>query len=325
MEHFDTYLHELIAKNLSGQCTEAESAALQRWLEASPENRAEYEILVKLWGDSPAAVAPKREYNTAAAWDKTDQAIQLAPSRVKALYTKYAAAAAILILLTAGAWWLETRSSLKKHELAANDGKIKSLELPDKSMVTLRQGAMIRYINGYHHNQRIVELEGEAFFEIASDPDHPFLVKTPNQSVIEVLGTSFTVQTGKDSTAVTVASGSVKLSLEGDTTAIVLNSGQRGVWGNGQLSANNNHNLNFIAWKTGILQFNDQTLLEILPQLADFYAKDIRVDEKYRETASQQKATITFRNQSCDDVLHELQLLLGFHYQQDGDSIVITQ
>jgi ferric-dicitrate binding protein FerR (iron transport regulator) len=325
MEHFDTYLHELIAKNLSGQCTEAESAALQRWLEASPDNRAEYEVFVKLWQDSPAAVAPQREYNTAAAWDKTNQAIQPAPSRVSVLYTKYAAAAAILALLTAGAWWLETRSSLKKHELAANDGKIKRLELPDKSMVTLRQGAMIRYINGYHHNQRIVELEGEAFFEIASDPEHPFLVKTPNQSVIEVLGTSFTVQTGKDSTAVTVASGSVKLGLEGDTAAVILNGGQRGVWGNGQLHANNNNNLNFIAWKTGILQFNDQTLLEILPQLADFYAKDIRVDEKYRDTASQQKATITFRNQSCDDVLHELQLLLGFHYQQEGDSIVISQ
>lgn len=325
MEQFDTYLYELIAKNLSGQCTEAETAALQQWLEADPGNRAEYEILAKLWHDSPAAAVPQRQYNTAAAWEKASQAIQPPASRVKTLYTKYAAAAAILLLLTAGAWWLETRSSLKKHELAANDGKIKSLELPDKSMVTLRQGATIRYINGYHHNKRIVELEGEAFFEITSDPRHPFLVKTPNQSVVEVLGTSFTVQTGKDSTAVTVASGSVKLGVEGDTTAVILNSGQRGVWGNGLLSANNNHNLNFIAWKTGILQFNDQTLLEILPQLADFYAKDIRVDEKYMETASQQKATITFRNQSCDDVLHELQLLLGFHYQQVGDSIVISQ
>lgn len=325
MEQFDTYLHELIAKKLSGQCTEAESAALQQWLDASPENREEYAILSKLWLDSPAAAGPQREYNIAAAWDKTTRAIQPPVSRVKSLYTKYAAAAAIILLLTAGAWWLESRSSLKKHEMAANDGKIKSLELPDKSMVTLRQGARIRYINGYHHDQRIVELEGEAFFEIASDPGHPFLVKTPNQSVVEVLGTSFTVQTGKDSTAVTVASGRVKLGLEGDTAAVVLGSGQSGIWGNGQLYARKNNNPNFIAWKTGILQFNDLSLLEILPQLADFYAKDIRVDEKYRETASQQKATITFRNQACDDVLHELQLLLGFNYQQDGDTIVITQ
>lgn len=325
MEQFDTYLHELIAKKLSGQCNEAESAALQQWLDASPENREEYAILSKLWQDSSSAVGSQRQYNTAAAWEKTNQAIQPPVSHVKSLYTKYAAAAAVLLLLTTGAWWLESRSSLKKHEMAANDGKIKSLELPDKSVVTLRQGARIRYINGYHHNQRIVELEGEAFFEIASDPGHPFLVKTPNQSVIEVLGTSFTVQTGKDSTAVTVASGRVKLGLEGDTTAVILAGGQSGIWGNGQLYTRENNNPNFIAWKTGVLQFNDLSLLEILPQLADFYAKDIRVDEKYRETASQQKATITFRNQSCDDVLHELQLLLGFHYQQDGDTIVITQ
>jgi transmembrane sensor len=325
MEQFDTYLHELIAKKLSGQCTEAESAALQQWLDASPENQAEYKILSDLWRNSTVAVGSQRSYNVAAAWDKTNQAIQPPSSRIRSLYTKYAAAAAILVLLTAGAWWLESRSALKKHELAANDGKIKSFELPDKSMVTLRQGARIRYINGYHHDQRVVELEGEAFFEIANDPGHPFLVKTPNQSVIEVLGTSFTVQTGKDSTAVIVASGKVKLGLEGDTAAVILGSGQRGVWGNGQLYARSNNNPNFIAWKTGVLQFNDQSLLEILPQLADFYAKDIRVDDKYTETASQQKATITFRNQSCDDVLHELQLLLGFKYQQDGDTIVISQ
>lgn len=326
MEHFDTYLHELIAKKLSGQCTEAESAALQQWLNASPQNKEEYDILSKLWQDSHTAVArPQRPYNTTAAWDKASQTIAAPASRIKSLYTKYAAAAAILLLLTGGAWWLESRSSLKKHELVANDGKIKSLELPDKSMVTLRQGARIRYLNGYHHNQRIVELEGEAFFEIANDPGHPFLIKTPNQSVIEVLGTSFTVQTGKDSTAVIVASGKVKLGLEGDTTAVILSSGQRGIWGNGQLYARSNNNPNFIAWKTGILQFNDQSLLEILPQLADFYAKEIRVDDQYREIASQQKATITFRDQSCDDVLHELQLLLGFKYQQEGDTIVISQ
>lgn len=127
MEHFDTYLHELIAKQLSGQCTEAESAALQQWLNASPQNKEEYDILSKLWQDSPAAVvSPPRQYNTAAAWDKTSQAIEPPASRIKSLYTKYAAAAAILLLLTGGAWWLESRSSLKKHELAANDGKIRA-------------------------------------------------------------------------------------------------------------------------------------------------------------------------------------------------------
>ncbi|MFY0256233.1 FecR family protein [Chitinophaga sp. 30R24] len=325
MEPSDTYLHELIAKKLSGQCTEPESAVLQQWLDASPENKAEYELLSKIWQHSDHSSPSLRQYNIDAAWDKTNRYISPVISiRTITKYRQYAAAAVVVLALVTGTWWL-LHSGGKKHELAANDGKIKSLELPDKSIVTLRQGARIRYINGYHHDQRIVEVEGEAFFEIANDPAHPFFVKTPNQSVIEVLGTSFTVQTGTDSTAVTVASGKVKLSIEGDTTAIILGSGQRGVWGNGQLYARDNNNPNFIAWKTGILQFNDQTLLEILPQLADFYAKDIRVDDQYLETASQQKATISFRNQSCDDVLHELQLLLGFNYKQEGDTIVISQ
>ncbi|WP_158267182.1 FecR family protein [Chitinophaga niastensis] len=325
MEHLDTYIYELIAKKLSDQCNEAESATLQQWLDASADNQAEYAILTQLWQDSPRAITPKREYNTAAAWQKTNKTLQPATGKIRAIGLKYAAAAAILVLLTTGAWWLASRPSLKEQELVANDGKIKSFELPDKSIVTLRQGARIKYINGYHNDQRVVELEGEAFFEIANDPAHPFLVKTPNQSVIEVLGTSFTVQTGKDSTTVIVASGKVKLGAKDDPSAVILASGEKGIWGNGQVSAKHNDDPNFIAWKTGILQFNDQSLLEILPQLADFYAKDIRIDDSYRETASQQKATITFRNQSCDDVLHELQLLLGFHYKQEGDTVVISQ
>ncbi|MCW3465520.1 FecR family protein [Chitinophaga nivalis] len=327
MEQFDTYIHELIVKQLSAQCTETEAAAIQQWLDTSADNKVTYQKLVQIWQDAPRGTLPERQYHTAAAWDKTEAALFPATTtqtgKVRRMGFRYAAAAAILLLLTAGAWWLASRPSLKQQELAANDGKIKSLQLADKSVVTLRQGARIRYSNGYHHDQRIVELEGEAFFEVANDPGHPFLVKTPNQSVIEVLGTSFTVQAREDQTLVIVASGKVRLGEANNPSAVILTSGQKGVWDKGTVSARDNDNLNFIAWKTGILQFNDQSLVVILAQLADFYGKDIRISDDYQETASKQKATVTFQHQSCDDVLHELQLLLGFNYKQEGDTIVI--
>ncbi|RFS18885.1 DUF4974 domain-containing protein [Chitinophaga silvatica] len=325
MEQFDTYYYDLMAKKLSGHCTAAELSELEQWLAASPDHQAEYDILSKLWQDS-LPVAKPRAYDAANAWKKVELAT--APAAViKPIFNwkKLSVAAAVLAVIGSASWFIFSHNSIKKHELVANEGKIKSLELPDKSLVTLRQGARIKYINGYHNQNRLVELEGEAFFEVANDPDHPFLIRTANQSFVEVLGTSFTVQTDKDSTAVIVASGKVRLGAENDTAAVILSSGQRGVWGNGQIYSRNNTNPNFIAWKTGVLQFNDQSLLEILPQLADFYAKDIRVDANYRETAAKQKATITFSNQSCDDVLHELQLLLGFNYKQTEDTIVISQ
>lgn len=325
MKQFDTYYYDLMAKKLSDLCTSTEDKELEQWLTASAEHQAEFDILSKIWQDS-VPTANQRTYNPELAWQKVERATSSSsPIRSISNWKKLSVAAAVIAVIASTSWFFFFNNTIKKHELAANDGKIKSIQLPDKSMVTLRQGARIKYINGYHHDKRVVELEGEAFFEVANDPEHPFLVKTANESFIEVLGTSFTVQSSKDSTTVTVASGQVRLGAENDTANVVLGAGQRGIWGNGQVSARSNNNPNFIAWKTGVLAFNDQSLLEILPQLADFYAKEIRIDSNYRATAAQQKATITFSQQSCDDVLHELQLLLGFNFKHEGDTIVISQ
>ncbi len=323
--NMDTYIYEIIAKKLSSISTPEEEAILQEWREASPDNEAAYAKTVQVWQDAPRSLrlSGNKQFNAAAAWSKVDQVLQQPATPAKTVrmsVVKLAAAAVLLISLSVGAWWIASRPSLKVQELAANDGKIHSLELADKSVITLRPGAKIKYSEGA---ERVVTLEGEAFFEVATDPHRPFLVKTPNQSVVEVLGTSFTVKTADAHTTVIVSTGKVKLGMENDTSSVILTSGQKGTWGDGQLSAVNNDNPNFMAWKTGILQFNDQSLVEILPQLADFYGKVIRIEDGYQATAAQQKATISFQDQSCDEVLHELQLLLGFNYKQEGDTIVI--
>lgn len=321
----DTYIYEIIAKQLSSVSTPEEDTVLREWREASPDNETAYIKARQIWQDAPRGgqLPRQKQFDAAAAWRKVDQALQppAAPAKtVRLPILKIAAAAVLLVTLSAGAWWLASRPSLKVQELAANEGKIRSLELSDKSVITLRPGAKIKYSEG---SERVVTLEGEAFFEVAADPRHPFLVKTPNQSIVEVLGTSFTVKTADAHTTVIVSTGKVKLGRANDTSSVILTSGQKGVWGNGQLSAADNDDPNFMAWKTGILQFNDQSLVEILPQLADFYGKVIRIEDGYQATAAQQKATISFQDQSCDEVLHELQLLLGFNYKQEGDTIVI--
>ncbi|RAJ79157.1 ferric-dicitrate binding protein FerR (iron transport regulator) [Chitinophaga dinghuensis] len=320
--------YELITKKLSGQISPDENLELSKWLE-NKENQAEFEQLSKIWNDSK--VQPlKRQYNASAAWAKVDAAVrpvQQETARIRPMRWKFAAAAAVLVVLTAAAWWM-LESPSRSHglkEIAANEGKIRALQLDDHSTVTLRPGSSLKYTDNYEGNKRVVNLLGEAYFEITTDAARPFLVKTPDNAVVEVLGTSFAVETSDSSTIVVVTEGKVKLSRMGEEDAVILTSGRKGIIKNGQVSAIDNDNPNFLAWKTGTLQFNDQTLVDIVPQLADFYGKEIRIEESYRNTAAKQKATISFRNQSCDAALNELQLLLGFKYRQEGDSIVISQ
>ncbi|NIG56057.1 FecR family protein [Chitinophaga sp. Cy-1792] len=320
-------LYELITLRLSNQISPEEDLVLRQWTEADEANQQEYEKIVKIWNDS-AKSRPERQYNTPAAWIKVDQQIQSslpATAKVRPLWARYAAAAAVLALLSAGAWWMTESSSYKMHEVAANEGKIKDLQLDDQTSISLRPGSSIKYSKAYKENKRIVELTGEAWFQVASDASHPFVIKTPNHDQVEVLGTAFTVETSDSGTVVIVTEGSVRLGNEDQNQGVIVSSGKKGISKNGLLSAAENDDLNFLAWKTGTLQFNDLPLVDILPQLADFYSKVIRIDESYQKNAAQQRATITFRDQSCDNALHELQLLLGFKYRQEGDTIVISQ
>ncbi|WP_291910419.1 FecR family protein [Chitinophaga sp. CB10] len=319
-----TNIYELITKKLSAQISPEEDLELTRWLQASAANQAEYDALTKIWNGSNQLPA-QRQFNTSRAWDNVETRLQSTTERpVKTMRWKYAAAAAILVLLSATAWWmLEKPGNIR--EVAANEGRIRNLQLDDHSKVTLRPGAEIRYSNNYQDNKRVVELSGEAYFEVTGDPSHPFLVKTPDQSTIEVLGTAFAVETKQEATTVIVTEGRVKLAHPGNQQGVILTSGLKGVSQQGRVIAADNDDINFLAWKTGTLKFNDAPLVDIVPQLADFYGKEIRIDESYRDSAAVQKANISFHDQSCEDALHELQLLLGFNYRQEGDTFVISR
>lgn len=328
----------LITKIFSGEHTPEEVALVEAWRQATPENQTAYEQLHRIWQDTGRIPPfPQRTYNTAAAWAKIDPAAGQIASifpmqengdglEVKGRLRRLMSIAAAVLVVIAGAttWWYTHRQDQGLQHVVANQGGNKTVELGDHSKITLREGASISFNKNLQNGERIVHLKGQAYFEVAGDPAHPFRVRTANQSEVEVLGTSFTVASNDSATTVIVASGRVKLTHALDSS-IILETGQQGIARETQLYARRNDNINFMAWKTGVLQFNDATLVEILPQLADFYGKVIRIDPAYRETAATQKATASFSSQSCEEVLHELQLLLGFNYRETGDTIVISR
>ena len=133
----------------------------------------------------------------------------------------FQAAASVLILFIVG-WWFQTR---RMHPLAENVADLvfngrsgfkndliekrndtKSalrIYLSDNSSVTLTPGSSLRYPEKFADVKREVFLKGEAFFDIAKDPDHPFLVYA-NELVTKVLGTSFIIKAYESSREVTV-------------------------------------------------------------------------------------------------------------------------
>lgn len=142
--------------------------------------------------------------------------------------------------------------------------------LPDGTRVSLGTRTSFSYDSRYGKSERIVQLEGEAYFEVAKDKDKPFIVKTKEQS-IEALGTKFNVSAYPTDSLLTTAllEGSVLLTTQNLLHPTVLKPNEQFVYNKRtrsallqQVDANR-----FVSWTTGYYYFPEQSLEAILYRL----------------------------------------------------------
>lgn len=152
------------------------------------------------------------------------------------------------------------------------------LQLPDGSKVWLNAASSVKYPTTFTGRERRVELEGEAYFEVAQNANLPFKVKVGDATEVEVLGTSFNINSYPDEAAIrtTLLDGAVRLNAYRQSQT--LKPGQQAVVkpAKAQLDIVNNTDLDKVmAWKNGLFNFDDASLEEVMRQLERWY--DIEV------------------------------------------------
>lgn len=166
--------------------------------------------------------------------------------------------------------------SIHYNKLTTPRGGQFKLILPDGTRVWLNSASMLRYPTAFAGKDRIVELEGQGYFEIAPDAQQPFKVKVHGLEVL-VLGTAFDVMAYGDESSVntTLVTGSI-LVKEGNTKQL-LQPGQQAVVDNQhhQLTVHAADIRKVTAWKNGLFVFNDMALPAILREVARWYDVDI--------------------------------------------------
>lgn len=166
------------------------------------------------------------------------------------------------------------------NSITTPKGGTYQVTLPDGTKVWLNAGTTLRYPSRFLEDERIVSLEGEAYFEVEKlkKEKTPFKVITNNQ-VVEVLGTEFNITAYSDEreTKTTLVEGAVRLSpFEGDKgTAINLKPGEQGITVGKQLTKTKVDINQYTAWKNGLFDFTDQSLEVVMRQLSRWY--DIEV------------------------------------------------
>ncbi|MGF6925081.1 transmembrane sensor [Chitinophaga sp. W2I13] len=162
------------------------------------------------------------------------------------------------------------------NTLAIPRGGQYNLTLPDGSKIWLNAASKLRFPTQFTGKERMVELEGEAYFEVAHNQQQPFVVKVKGMQV-EVLGTHFNVMAYADEASIntTLLEGKVRLRNEG-TAAVILNPGQEGIFtGSKGFKVNKADIEQVMSWKNGYFIFNDEDLTSIMRKISRWYNVDI--------------------------------------------------
>jgi ferric-dicitrate binding protein FerR (iron transport regulator) len=231
------------------------------------------------------------------------------------------AAVFVLVAITAAMIYYYTGegeySNLKWVSLETGES-IEELILPDGSVVTLNSGTKLSYPEEFKRKKRSVKLEGEAFFEVSPDPGKPFIITAGDQAGVEVLGTSFNLRTDPKNRKVflNVVSGKVAFFPKGKrNSATLLEKDQHAVYEKGGISQPVSLDLNFLSWKTSVLEFDDTPLREVVEQLGRHYRKEIRIADPVLDALS---LTGTYNKQSLEDIIYEIELVLEVTVTETG-------
>ncbi|MBB6502523.1 FecR family protein [Pedobacter cryoconitis] len=171
----------------------------------------------------------------------------------------------------------------KINTLHTARGQQYQVRLPDGTNVWLNAASSLAYPTSLKGAaQRVVELNGEAYFEVAKDKKHPFIVKA-NQQRVEVLGTHFNISCYNDEPAVktTLLEGSVKVLNLKSSVSGTLKPGQQSVirFSDNLLQVRNVDTEEAVAWQKGEFSFDEERLESVMKKISRWYNVEVEFQD----------------------------------------------
>lgn len=316
----NSHIQIIILRYLNGEATNAESKELLQWIREDSANKAEFEMVKRVWVYTIDASFQKLDVEKA--WQRVYAQTVGKQTRIITLFPwkKVTAIAASVLFLVTAYYFFSRPTEIIWHEtLALNTNK--QIQLSDETVVTLRQGGKLFLPEKFGKSYRQVKLEGEAFFEIKHDSQHPFLVTTPH-SVIQDIGTSFLVQSNASSEQVTVLEGEVSFASKGkEGQGVRLQAGESAVLEKGKLQRKLIETGNLLSWKTKTLLFDNTPLSQVAKDLERYYLIQVQLPDD----VSSVQITAQFKDEPLEQVLNELHLFTGLEFLIKGKILIISK
>lgn len=366
-------IYELVARKLSGEASAAELEELQAYLQENGGDQYIYEILSSYWQQHPDL--HQEEANDEAErfqriLDASDPPAPIpstttfdAPRKVIHL-RRWLSYAAMIIALAGSAlfiyWYNKGRQKISPGELATNmpinevvarPGSRSKLVLPDGTLVWLNAESRITYRNNFNTDQREVDLEGEAFFDVTHDAQRPFTVHTSGID-IKVLGTAFNVKSyaSDETIETTLLRGSIEVVKKNDPAApkVILRPHEKLVFNKEDLMEKDviadktlppattpllagisvtmlpknkpDSIIKETSWLYNKLNFDGDSFEELAIKMERWYDVKIMINnERLKHT----RLRGSFENETVRQALEALRIITPFEYRMEGREVEV--
>jgi transmembrane sensor len=319
--------HILIIKFLSGEISDSEMILLRSWLEQDPENRSIFNKENELW-QMTGLQSKLENFNTYAAWENISSKINPGKGHYNSVtvlrknnFRIYLAAATIVFLVAIGglSLWISVKTSFKKETaasitVATNEGEKAHVILADSTIVTLNSGSILKYNGQYNIKDRNVKFSGEAFFNVRTNPEKPFVVQLDQMSVTAT-GTRFNIFSfhNEDRVETTLEEGAIKVSIK-DNEPLNVKSGQQVVYfvRSKKVLVRDVNTDTYTSWKENKLRFNDTPFEEVLRRIGRKYNVTFEITNP---DLLNLKYTATFIDEPVDQVMQMLKTVSPITYK----------
>ena len=322
---------ELLHRLIAGTTTEEENRQLMEWFRQCASKEEFFMLFETAWKESPDEMprdVQERMYRRLSReLDEKKTKTILLRSRFSWKVWPQIAVACIIIVLGLVNYRMNDKQkqlSTQNFTVFAEKGQRAFITLPDSTKVWLNSDTKISYPADYGLKERNVTLVGEAYFEVAKNPDKRFIVEAKGMQV-EALGTSFNVNAYQNDNKIIASlfSGSVRVSYDRHVAILKPHESVKVDLLNRSFSRDKDESMQNIAlWRKNEITFDGESLEEITHIMSRLYNTTICIED---ESLKKVCYIGTIRNNNLENFIDIINLTTPVVYENKGDTVFLRK
>jgi ferric-dicitrate binding protein FerR (iron transport regulator) len=279
-----------ISRKISGENTAEDANRVNEWIAEKPGNKQAYNILNEIWNKRPSS--SKKYHSLYKSVKRRTKVHEIGRKQPFYKTSLFKAAAIIFLILFSNlmVYLIQEKSKPEQitswQEIVVPRGNRMKVILPDSSTVWLNNETRFKYTSNFNSN-RVVELSGEAYFNVQHDSKRPFVVKIGDQQ-IKVLGTRFSVNAYPEDRMIetSLISGSVefdtKLAINGKSS-FLLEPGNSLFYDkqNNTITQQKIQSSYYEYWENGMYAFKDESLESLSVKIKRIFNVEIVFEDDF--------------------------------------------